>query len=208
MQTSVSYPVACANCGESFDALAAPWCDCLTKERSFRCEHCGNCFCQARPSYKKEFWENAPDELWARKSSEKKKAFAYSNPTPAEAKRPLVLVVDDEPEILQVAIRTITELGYGTILARNGEEGLKLAGEYHPEIVLTDAMMPKLDGREMARRIKDDPKTANTKVAIMTSLYTDARYKSEAFREYKVDSYVAKPLDPAQLYQMLRKLGG
>jgi CheY-like chemotaxis protein len=65
--------------------------------------------------------------------------------------------------------------------------------------------MPKMDGREMAKKIKTDPDLAKTKVIIMTSLYTGTKYKSEAFRQYRVDDYLSKPLDFTQLRMLLQK---
>jgi len=79
----------------------------------------------------------------------------FVNAPPDEVGRPLVLLVDDKPEIREVAIRVIEILGYGLVVAKNGEEGLELAARYQPELVLTDAMMPQLDGWEMGLRIKD-----------------------------------------------------
>ena len=118
----------------------------------------------------------------------------------------MVLVVDDEPNIQQMAVRAVGSLGYGVALARNGEEGLALAAAYKPEVVLTVAMMPKIDGREMCRQIKERPENAGTKVVIMTSLYTAARYRSEAYKDFHADEYLSKPLDFQQLQAVLRKL--
>ena len=72
--------------------------------------------------------------------------------------RPLVLLVDDEKDIQRVASRVIQSLGYGLVLGHNGEEGLELAPRYKPDLVLTDALMPRMDGREMARRSRRKPR--------------------------------------------------
>jgi len=116
-----------------------------------------------------------------------------------------VLLVDDEPDIQRVAIRVIDSLGYGLVLGRNGEEGLELAARYRPDLVLTDALMPRLDGREMCRRLKEDPATAGVKVLVMTGLFTSVKYKTEAFKTFKVDDYLAKPLDFNTLRTLLQK---
>ena len=79
-------------------------------------------------------------------------------------KRPLILVVDDEKDIQRVAVRVLESLGYGLVLAPNGEAGLEIARRYKPDLVLSDALMPKLDGREMCLRLKNDPETAGIKV--------------------------------------------
>jgi CheY-like chemotaxis protein len=116
-----------------------------------------------------------------------------------------VLLVDDEKDIQRVASRVIQSLGYGLVLAHNGEEGLELAQRYKPDLVLTDALMPRMDGREMARRIKEDPATGGARVVLMTSLYTNMKYRNEGFKTYKVDDYLAKPLAFEDLRVVLQK---
>ena len=200
-----SHLVTCHTCRAEFDAREAGWCSCLHKERTLVCPHCLNCFCQAPFAYKKKFWAEAPQSLWDRKLKEHGQARLFENPPPEEVRRPLVLLVDDEPEIREVAIRVIELLGYGLVVARDGEEGLEAAARYQPELVLTDAMMPKLDGREMGLRIKQDPRTAGTKVVVMTSLYKDPRYKHEAFKTFQADEYLTKPLSASGLRAVLEK---
>jgi CheY-like chemotaxis protein len=204
--TPETYSVACHACRRAFDALDSTWCSCLVSERTLVCPHCGECFCKAPAAYKSRFWSQAPRTLWDRKFKEHHEDLApRANPDPEEAPRPLVLVVDDETDIQRVATRVIDSLGYGLVLARNGEEGLELARRYRPQLVLTDALMPRLDGREMARRIKEDPETSSAKVVVMTALYTNVKYRTEGFRVYKVDDYVAKPLALEDLRALLQK---
>jgi CheY-like chemotaxis protein len=157
-------------------------------------------------AYKSRFWTAAPRALWDRKFQEHHADFAPpGNPEPEAAPRPLVLVVDDEKDIQRVARRVIESLGYGLIVAHDGEEGLALARRYRPELVLTDALMPRLDGREMGRRIKEDPACAATKVVVMTALYTNVKYRNEGFKVFKVDDYMAKPLAFDDLRGILQK---
>ncbi|MEO8431257.1 MAG: response regulator [Acidobacteriota bacterium] len=202
-----AYSVPCFNCQSPFEPLESSWCNCLVSKRTFTCPSCLNCFCKAPPAYKQKFWESAPRALWDRSEAEHSGKFeSPENPTPESAIRPLVLVVDDEPDIQKMAVRAILGLGYGVILARSGEEGLELAAKYVPDLVLSDALMPKMDGREMCRRIKEDPSTASAKVVVMTSLYTAARYKAEAYKDFHVDEYLSKPLEIRVLQSVLQKL--
>jgi CheY-like chemotaxis protein len=170
------------------------------------CPNCLTCFCKAPFAYRQKFWELAPQSMWNRMISEDQTTFELPpNPPPDELPRPLVLVVDDEKDIQRVAVRTIGSLGYGVIVAMNGIEGLEIARKYHPDLILTDAFMPKLDGREMCLRLKTDPETSETKIVIMTGIYTAARYKSEAFREFQADGYLTKPLQFRELQDALQK---
>ena len=170
------------------------------------CSSCLTCFCKAPFAYRQKFWELAPQSMWDRVIAEGATEFELPpNPPPDELPRPLVLVVDDERDIQRVALRTIRSFGYGVLIAADGMEGLELARKYHPDLVLTDAFMPKLDGREMCRRLKTDPETSETRVVIMTGIYTAARYRSEAFREFQADDYLIKPLQFRELRELLQK---
>jgi CheY-like chemotaxis protein len=202
----VRYIVNCTKCQSPFDALTAEWCSCVASEQSVACPSCGSCFCKAPGGYMQKFWTAAPREMRDRKQREKTKPFSVpSLPLADELKRPLVLLVDDEMVIQRVATRLIEGLGYGVLVAKDGEEGLTLARHYKPDLVLTDALMPKLDGREMGRQIKENPETAHVKVVLMTALYTSAKYEHEAYKAFKVDDYVTKPLDVERLRAVLQK---
>lgn len=203
------YPVSCFSCQATFDALAAPWCSCLTGKRTLVCPECDSCFCKAIAAYKHNFWEHAPQALWDRAMAEKRNGFEPPpNPPVNSAARPLVLVVDDEPDLQRAALVALRELGYGAVVARDGMEGLDLARRYRPDLVLADAFMPRLDGREMCLLLKKNPNTAGLKVVIMTAVYTAARYRSEAFRDFHADDYLAKPLEFRELRAVLvRYLG-
>jgi CheY-like chemotaxis protein len=206
MATPETYSAACQNCGSAFDTLDASWCSCLVTERTLVCPHCLQCFCRAPAAYKSRFWSSAPNALWDRKFKEHHEDFTPpANPEPDAVTRPLVLVVDDEKDIQRVASRVIQSLGYGLVLAHNGEEGLELARRYRPDLVLTDALMPRMDGREMARRIKEESAAGAPKVVVMTALYTNVKYRSEGFKTYKVDDYLAKPLAFDDLRTVLQK---
>lgn len=203
------YEVRCATCGKPFDALPAPWCRCLIKERTLVCPHCKACFCKAARTYREKFWASAPQALWDRKMAEHRlQAAPPPNPEPADVARPLVLLVDDEAGILRLAHQVIREMGYGVIWARDGEEGLQAARLYKPDLVLSDALMPKMDGREMCRQVKADPLTAATKTVVMTSVYKGTLQRFEAMRAFQVDEYLAKPLEPEALAAVLTKLLG
>jgi CheY-like chemotaxis protein len=204
-----SYVVPCSSCQAPFDALAGAWCGCLTSKRTIVCSACRNCFCKAPAAYKESFWEKAPQAMWDRAMADRRAIFGPPpNPPPAFARRPLVLVVDDETDIQRATLLALEEFGYGAVLARDGLEGLQLAERYRPDVVLTDAFMPKMDGREMCRRLKMNPATARIKIVIMTAVYTAARYRSEAFREFQADDYLAKPLDLKDLRAVLQRMIG
>ncbi|HSP07662.1 MAG TPA: EAL domain-containing protein, partial [Acidobacteriota bacterium] len=204
---SKTYFVTCAACSRQFDAMIEGWCTCLVTERTLVCPHCMDCFCKAPLEFKLDFWTEAPQGMWDRRLQEEGRFRAVkANPLASLAKRPLVLVLDDERPILAMAAQLIESLGYGVVTGANGEEGLALARSYKPDLVLSDALMPRMDGREMCRKIKTDPQLSKTKVIIMTSLSTRPRDRSTAFKEFRMDEYLQKPLAFKDLRKVLEKL--
>jgi len=202
METKPSrYVVHCHSCRLAFDAIEAAWCGCVTKSRSLVCPHCNRCFCEAPHSYNRTFWGDAPQPMWERRAHYRE---SQTRPLPAAQIRPLVLVVDDDPDVLTFASGSIAELGYGIIAASSAEEALILAAQYRPDLILTDALMPKIDGREMCRRIKDTPELAGTRVVIMTAVYKSSRYLTEATHTFGADGLVVKPLTFENLQSVLK----
>lgn len=122
---------------------------------------------------------------------------------PRPLRRPLVLFADDDPTGRAIATRVIESLGFGVVVASNGEEALAVAREHRPQLIVTDALMPKLDGREMGRIVKSE--LPDTKVVVITSVYKDPRYKHEAFKSFAVDEYLTKPINPAALRALVEK---
>lgn len=202
--SSATYDVNCWKCHARFDAVAAAWCECVTTDRTFVCPHCGECFCRAPLPSRHALWQNAPKALWDRKAA-LRATGTTANVRPDTVKRPLVLVAEDDAALRAHVERLIHNLGYGVVCARNGEEALDLARTYQPEVVLTDAFMPKLDGRELCRRIGTGEEFGQPKMIVMTSLYTRAQHKYEALRDFHVDEYLTKPVDAEALTTVLRK---
>jgi DNA-binding response OmpR family regulator len=103
-----------------------------------------------------------------------------------------VLVVDDEREILLLLEQILTGEGFKVFTAMDGQEGLGVYMRERPPLVVTDAMMPKLHGFELCRRIKEE--SDNTaKVMILTAVYKKYKYKGKVQEEYNVDEYLDKP---------------
>ncbi|HYI10724.1 MAG TPA: response regulator [Thermoanaerobaculia bacterium] len=205
--TADDYDVTCFSCRVPFDAMDADWCSCLAKERTLVCTNCLACFCKAPPAFKEKFWVEAPPRLFERKTAEvrKQEGLLPANPTPEDVKRPLVLTVEDDEDIQAIVQRVCSNLGYGFIWATNGQDGLDLARQYRPNMILSDAFMPKLDGREMCRMLKEEPLGADIRMVVMTGLYTDTKYRSEAVKRFHVDDYIAKPVAITELINILQR---
>ena len=201
--TTIIHQVTCTNCGGRYNAMAAQWCSCISKERSLLCPLCVSCFCAAPAAYKTAFWDRAPQELWGRRNEMRRAVVTWSNPDPAEVKRPLVMIVDDDKTLRMILVARIHLLGYGVITAQDGAEGLLLARLYRPDLILTDALMPKMDGREMARRVHEH--VPRVPIVIMTSVYTSPQHKYEALRDFGADDYLTKPIQATLLADVLER---
>ncbi|HVR42335.1 MAG TPA: response regulator [Thermoanaerobaculia bacterium] len=197
------YMIRCHHCGEKFDAVNATWCRCTTRVPTLECPACRQCFCAAPHGYKLDFWAGAPSDFVRRKPFRQEAATP-----PAALTRPLVLVADDIPSMRLLATAMLRRLGYGVIVAQDGEEALRLTREMKPDLVLTDALMPRLDGRELTRRIKDDPELAGTRVVVMSAVYTAPKHQAEAIARFRADDFLVKPFDVRILREVLEALIG
>ena len=112
--------------------------------------------------------------------------------TLARADNDVVLIVDDVPDNLSVLHDALDESGYTVLVATHGEAALQRAAQALPDIVLLDAVMPGMDGFEVARRLKYSPETAHIPIIFMTGL-TETEHVVAAFAAGGVD-YVTKPI--------------
>ncbi len=120
-----------------------------------------------------------------------------NTPLPDRANSDVVLIVDDVPDNLSVLHDALDESGYLVLVATDGESALQRALQARPDIVLLDAVMPGMDGFEVARRLKGQVETAHIPIIFMTGL-TDTEHVVAAFAAGGVD-YVTKPIRPQEV---------
>ncbi len=113
------------------------------------------------------------------------------------ANNDVVLIVDDVPDNLSVLHDALDESGYTVLVATSGEAALQRAAQALPDIVLLDAMMPGMDGFEVAKRLKAGRETAQIPIIFMTGL-TDTEHLVAALEAGGVD-YVTKPIKPKEV---------
>ncbi|MBU1359603.1 MAG: response regulator transcription factor [Gammaproteobacteria bacterium] len=122
---------------------------------------------------------------------------AEATPRALATNSDLVLIVDDVPDNLAVLHDALDESGYTVLVATSGEQALQRAAQARPDIVLLDAMMPGIDGFEVARRLKADAATAHIPIVFMTGL-TETEHLIAALDAGGVD-YVTKPIKPKEV---------
>ena len=113
-----------------------------------------------------------------------------------------ILIVDDTKEIVQVVSQRLKSWGYEVLMATNGEEGLKMALEQLPDLILLDIMMPGMKGRDVCAHLKANPKTQRIPVIFLTALGLADHVKSGL--EVGADDYIVKPFEPAELRDRIR----
>ena len=101
-----------------------------------------------------------------------------------------ILIVEDEPAMLDVLSTKLTQAGLTVIIAENGQEGLNLALIQHPDLILLDIIMPVMDGMTMLRELRKDSWGRNVKVVLLTNL-SEADRADESF-EQGVYDYLVK----------------
>lgn len=121
-----------------------------------------------------------------------------------------ILAVDDEPDIIEIISYNLNKEGYEVLTASNGADAIKIARENRPDLVILDIMMPKMDGIETCRQIREIDKLKNTFIVFLTA-------RDEEFVEIMgfsagADDYISKPIKPRALLSrinaILRRSGG
>ena len=103
-----------------------------------------------------------------------------------------ILLVDDEPDILEFVKYTLVKEGYEVFTAQNGAEALKAAAQHRPHLILLDMMMPVMDGAQTCRAIREDPQLRDTMVVFLSALGEEEQQL--AGFGVGADDYLTKPI--------------
>lgn len=115
-----------------------------------------------------------------------------------------ILVVDDEPDVVEIVRLRLEQDGYTILTAGDGKAGLQSARDNKPDLVILDVMMPGLDGFEVAYQMKNDPTTANLPIVMLTAR---ADFGSIAKGwNLDVDNYVTKPFKLDELSDTVKSV--
>ena len=111
--------------------------------------------------------------------------------------KPLILIADDDPDILALVSFRLERAGYEVVQARNGEEAVQVALARRPDLAVLDVMMPRVDGYEATRRLREHEETSRMPIILLT-----ARVQEEDIArgfDAGADDYVRKPFSPQEL---------
>ena len=120
--------------------------------------------------------------------------------------RPVVLVAEDDPDILQLVAFRLERAGYEVIQATDGEEALRLVTERQPDLAVLDVMMPKVTGYDVTRQIRENQATTKIPVILLTARVQEADV-ARGF-EAGADDYIKKPFSPQELRSRVQAILG
>ena len=115
-----------------------------------------------------------------------------------------ILIVDDEPDILEFLSYNLQREGYQVFQAQNGQQGIELAKIQEPHLILLDIMMPEMDGVTTCHRLRAEGSLEETIIAFLTARHED--YSEIAGFEAGGDDYILKPISPRVLGSRIRAL--
>lgn len=115
-----------------------------------------------------------------------------------------ILICDDDPVILRLLQVNLELEGYEVVSAHHGEEAVRLAAIEHPDLVILDIMMPRMDGYEAVKEIKSNEETRNIPVLFLSARAQQADI--EKGRAYGVIDYLTKPFDPTELLDVIERM--
>jgi two-component system phosphate regulon response regulator PhoB len=118
--------------------------------------------------------------------------------------KPKILLVDDEPDALEVLGFKLREAGFTPIFARDGARALASARQDRPDLIVLDLMLPEVDGLEVCKILRRDPVTAAIPILMLTA--RAAEMDRVLGLELGADDYVTKPFSPRELVLRIRKL--
>jgi len=112
-----------------------------------------------------------------------------------------ILIVDDEPNVRKSIGRALADAGFDVYLAECGEQALKIAEEYKPDIILLDRMMPIMDGYMVCKKLRWNPNTESLVIFMMTPAAGTPSVDDSFWAG--ADDYISKPISPASLLEQI-----
>ncbi|MFO7751023.1 MAG: diguanylate cyclase [Desulfobacteraceae bacterium] len=129
---------------------------------------------------------------------------AYHSRSDSARKKPLALVVDDSAAVQRVLSQALSSLNFMVKTASNGAQGLKLALEHLPDLIVTDVEMPVMNGFELCKNISVEPSIQNVPVIVVSGKYDDAEFR-KGFESGVVD-FLKKPVSQAELFSVIESV--
>lgn len=120
-----------------------------------------------------------------------------------------ILVVDDEPDMVEMIKAALESAAHQVVCAYDGQEGVEKARREKPDAIILDIMMPEKDGFVACKELKGDPTCKDIPILILTAVgehFANTRYAKSMGMELEAEDYIDKPIDPGLLVARLAKL--
>jgi two-component system alkaline phosphatase synthesis response regulator PhoP len=124
---------------------------------------------------------------------------------------PKILIVDDDPDLVEAVTMILESKDYDVIAAYGGIEGLEKAKTEEPDLIVLDVMMPDKDGYAVCKELKADPQYSKIPILLLTAVVSKistTRYTQQMGLETEADDYIDKPVEPAELVKRIEILLG
>ncbi|MFB0506448.1 MAG: response regulator transcription factor [Thermodesulfobacteriota bacterium] len=124
---------------------------------------------------------------------------------------PKILIVDDDPDLVEAVTMILESKEYDVIAAYGGIEGLEKAKTEEPDLIVLDVMMPDKDGYAVCKELKGDPQYSKIPILLLTAVVSKistTRYTQQMGLETEADDYIDKPVEPAELVKRIEVLLG
>lgn len=123
--------------------------------------------------------------------------------------QPYVLIVDDDPDILENIVTVLETQPYRLATAQDGKKCMEFVRQEVPDLLILDLLMPRMDGWGVIREMRSEPRFARVPIMILTTVIEDAsrrRYELETGMAMEVQAYIQKPVAPSDLLRQVEKL--
>ncbi|MEK7629930.1 MAG: response regulator [Patescibacteria group bacterium] len=123
-------------------------------------------------------------------------------------KQPLILIVDDDAQLVDLFYTKLTSAGFNVLKTYNGKEGIATAKSKKPDLILLDLKMPVMDGADALQLLHDDPETTNVKVVILSSFndWSAIKMSQETAKALGAVDFIEKTVDLNELVEKIRLL--
>ena len=118
--------------------------------------------------------------------------------------KPLLLIADDDPELMGILLKRLQNLDGEIITATNGDKALQMIREHKPDIVILDVMMPRKNGWEVLKELRQDPEIAKTGVIMLTGIGSSLNQMTSPL--YGADEYLDKPFNFSELIFNIKRM--
>jgi two-component system alkaline phosphatase synthesis response regulator PhoP len=120
-----------------------------------------------------------------------------------------ILVVDDDPDMVNVIRMSLENASYKVMDAGDGKEGIEKAKKEKPDLIVMDLMMPQMNGFEACKRLKADPEVKNIPILVLTAIgqqFSDTKYAKDMGLKLESEDFITKPVDTDVLLERVAQL--